>query len=65
VGPVLGTSTVPVRLTWSASTSGTVTAYQLRQSVNGGAFADVTPQPGNLTKNTLDLAPGNSYRFQV
>ncbi|HET7479871.1 MAG TPA: choice-of-anchor D domain-containing protein [Rubrobacteraceae bacterium] len=65
----LANSKIPVKLNWTAST-GTVTSYQLQQSTNGGAFTDVTPQPGTASSTTLNLAMGttaapSSYQFQV
>ncbi|HKH09801.1 MAG TPA: choice-of-anchor D domain-containing protein [Rubrobacter sp.] len=63
-GTELGANTVPVKLNWAPSASGNVTHYQLQQSIGGGAFTDVTPQPGTATSTTLNLSNG-SYRYQV
>jgi len=59
-----------VTLSWSASSSTGITSYQLQQSTNGGAFADVSPQPGTATSATLALPMGTllarpTYQFQV
>jgi hypothetical protein len=62
----LGTTAVPVAITWQASdaTSGVAT-YILKQSVNSGAYAKVTL--GNPASNTvtLNLAPGKRYQYEV
>jgi hypothetical protein len=65
----IGDSTIPVTLAWTPST-GPLTGYQLQQSLNGGAFADVTPAPGITPKLTQNLAMGtttapNAYQFRV
>ncbi len=60
------TSTVPVRLSWNAST-GTVSRYQLQRSLAGGTFTDVpaADQPGTSTTVELRVATGTATRFQV
>jgi hypothetical protein len=63
---VLDTATVPVKLTWSATgvTSG-VARYQLQQSINGGAYADISlPSPKTTTLST-SLNLGDTFRFRV
>jgi hypothetical protein len=62
----LGTSTIPVKLTWSATDgSGTgVAEYKLQQSTNGGAFTAVSI-PATSTSKTVSLSPGNTYQFRV
>ena len=66
MGSTLGVSTVPVKLSWSATDVGTgVASYQLQQSVNGGAYSYV-PLPSAMTTTlTLSLDPANSYQYQV
>lgn len=61
----LGTSTVPVRLTWSATDADGIASYQLQRSANGGAFADVTLPSTTSTAINLHLAPGGTYQFRV
>ncbi len=63
----LGTSAVPVRLSWSASDgSGSgVVRYQLQQSTNGGSYATVSLPSATTTVITRSLTPGYSYRFRV
>ena len=61
----LGTSTIPVRLTWSATDSSGVTGYQLQQSTNGGAYQNVSLPSATATTITRSLTPGNTYQFQV
>src|SRR5215218_632032 len=61
----LGTSTIPVKLTWSATDGGTgVSEYKLQQSTNGGDFATV-PISTTSTTSTRQLSPGNTYQFRV
>jgi hypothetical protein len=59
----LGTSTAPVKVSWTAST-GTLTHYQLQRATGTGVFADTTPQPSTATTITQQVAAG-SYRYQV
>jgi large repetitive protein len=64
LGTTLGTSTVPVKLSWSA-TDAEVTKYELQQSTNGGAYANVSLPSPTATAVTRSLAPGNTYQFRV
>ncbi|MEJ7718764.1 MAG: fibronectin type III domain-containing protein [Thermoleophilaceae bacterium] len=63
----LGTSTVPLRLTWSATDDGGtgVSEYKLQQSTNGGTFANVSLASATATGVTRQLSPGNTYQFRV
>jgi subtilisin family serine protease len=65
----LGTTTVPVKLSWSATdnTGGSgIASYQLQQSVNSGPYTDVTLPSATTTTISRSLAPGtNTYRFRV
>jgi hypothetical protein len=68
----LGTSTtgnsVPVKLTWPATdnTGGSgIASYQLQQSLNGGAYTDVTLPTATTTTITPSLTPSATYRFRV
>jgi hypothetical protein len=59
-----GTSTVPVRVSWSGSDSITfVDDYELQASTDGGAYAIVARQPA--TSADIQLAPGHRYQFRV
>lgn len=61
----LGTNTIPVKLTWSATNGGTdVAEYKLQQSTNEGSFTTVPISPTATTK-TLQLSAGNTYQFRV
>jgi hypothetical protein len=64
---VLSTSsTLPVRLNWAATDdSGTIAAYELQQSTNGGAFTNVALPSATATQINRTLEAGKSYRFQV
>jgi hypothetical protein len=65
----LGTTTVPVKLTWSATdnTGGSgIASYRLQQSVNGGAYTNVALPSATATTISPSLAPGtNTYRYRV
>jgi Bacterial Ig-like domain len=68
----LGTSTtgnsVPVKLTWSAtdSTGGSgIASYQLQQSINSGAYTNVTLPSATTTTFSPSLTPTKTYRFRV
>jgi bacillolysin len=68
----LATSTVPVKLTWSATDNpggSGIASYQLQQSINGGAYTNALPnaQPSTTaTTISRSLAPGtNTYRYRV
>ena len=61
----LGTGTVPVKLTGSATDAGTgVAEYKLQQSVNGGGFTTI-PISVMSTATTRQLSPGDTYQFRV
>jgi hypothetical protein len=62
----LGTTAVPVQLLWSATDVGSgVAGYQLQQSVNGGAYADVSLPSQTTTALTVSLDLGKTYQYQV
>lgn len=64
-GSSLGASTVPVKLAWSATDSGSAVArYQLQQSTNGSSYSLVSLPSATTTSITRSLAPG-TYRFRV
>jgi hypothetical protein len=66
-GSTLGTSTVPVKFTWSPTTTegSSVARYELQRSTNGGTFKSVILSSATSTAKTLQLSPGNTYRFRV
>jgi uncharacterized delta-60 repeat protein len=62
----LGATSVPVRLSWSATDlHGDVTRYKLQQSVDGGSYNSVSLPSASSTSRTLLLAPGHNYRYRV
>ena len=65
----LGTSTVPVKLTWSATDNpggSGIASYQLQQRVNAGAYTNVALPSATATTISASLAPGtNTYRYRV
>ena len=62
----LGTWAVPARLSWAGSdaTSG-IARYQLLQSLNGGAWTNLSLRSATVTSLDHWLGPGYSYRFAV
>jgi hypothetical protein len=65
-GGTLGTTTIPTKLTWSATDEGgSIASYELQRSTNGGSFTGVgLTSPTSITK-TLQLSPGSTYQFRV
>jgi hypothetical protein len=65
----LATSTIPVKLTWPAATDNTggsgIASYQLQQSVNGGAYTNVTLPSATTTTISPSLNTTDTYRFRV
>ena len=57
VATVTASSTMPVTLSWTASTTAGITGYQLEQSDNGGAFSPV-PVAAGATNATSSIALG-------
>ena len=65
-GGTIGTSTVPVRLSWHGSDAVTgVAAYQLQQQAAGGAWKTVALEHPTSTSITRSLAVGEASRFRV
>jgi hypothetical protein len=65
-GSTLGTTAVPIQLSWSTTDVGSgVAAYQLQQSVNGGAYADVSLPSGTTTALTVSLDPNKTYQYRA
>jgi hypothetical protein len=64
---VVGASTVPTKLTWSATDSGSgVASYEVQQSTNGGAtWTDVALSSATAKSVTLKLGVGNTYSFRA
>ena len=61
----LGTSTVPTKVSWSASDDNGVARYELQRSVNEGSFKSVSLPSATATAKTLQLQPGSTYQFRV
>jgi hypothetical protein len=65
-GSMLGTSTVPIKISWSATNEeGSVARYELQRSTNGGTFKGVALSSATSVAKTLQLSPGNAYQFRV
>lgn len=58
-------ATIPVKLTWGASTDATsgVARYEIAQSIDGGAFGAVTPLTATTTTRQLQF--NHTYQFRV
>jgi fibronectin type 3 domain-containing protein/regulation of enolase protein 1 (concanavalin A-like superfamily) len=58
------TSAGPVNLAWTAST-GTVTAYHVERSTNGGAFAEIAGSVTTPSYTDSAVATGTTYTYRV
>jgi hypothetical protein len=63
----LGTAQIPVKLTWSAtsSTGAAIVSYKLEQNLNGGTGWTTVATAAGATSATRMLNPGGTYRFRV
>jgi hypothetical protein len=63
LGPVL----IPVKLTWSATSSSgaAIVSYKLEQNTGGGAGWTTVPLAAGATSASRMLNPGTAYRFRV
>ncbi len=62
----LGTSTVAIRIAWSATDPGTgVVNYELWRQVDGGAWTAITLATPTTTAISTSLYVGHSYRYRV
>jgi hypothetical protein len=63
---VLGASTVPVKLSWSATDSESgIARYELQQSEDGGPYTPVALPSETATTTTVSLQAGKSYSFRA
>lgn len=65
LGSSLGTTTVPVTISWSATDTSGITAYDLYSKTNGGAWVRETLGSATATSKLFSLTPGNTYQFTV
>jgi len=61
----LGTSNVPIVVSWSAADPSGVASMELQQSKSGGAWSAVTLATPTSTSLTLTRAPGYTYAYRV
>jgi beta-N-acetylhexosaminidase len=61
----LGTTTVPVRASWSATDPCAISGYSLERRVNGGSWAAQRLSTETTTATTQSLAMGSTYRYTV
>ena len=65
-GAMLGTSTIPTKLSWSATDDqGSIASYELQSSKDGGSFTKVSLSSATATTKTLQLSPGSTYQYRV
>jgi hypothetical protein len=63
---VLGSETVPVRVTWPAAThDSAITRYELQHSVNGGPFTAVELPSATSRAGVVNATPGSQDVFRV
>ena len=58
VAPVVASTTLPVGLTWTPSSTAGIDSYQVEQSDNGGAFSPVATASPGATSTTTQIALG-------
>jgi len=61
----LGSTTSPVRTSWSATDASGIAAYKLERKVNGGAWIVQTPPGSTTTSISQSLSFGSTYRYVV
>jgi GH25 family lysozyme M1 (1,4-beta-N-acetylmuramidase) len=61
----LGSTTAPVRTSWSASDPSGVGGYGLQRQTDGGAWTTVSLATATTTSRVDSLAFGHAYRFRV
>ena len=61
----LGTSAVPARIGWSATDPDGISKYELQQSTNDGAYADVKLPTATTASKSVSLTPGDAYQYRV
>jgi hypothetical protein len=65
LGWTLGTTQVPVTISWSGSDAGGIAEFVLMSKTNGSAWARETLSTATATSKTFNLSPGSSYQFIV
>ncbi len=60
-----GTSTIPVKLSWSTGLDGADVEYTLECRVNGGTWTTVALPTWNARAMTVAAAPGTRYQYRV
>jgi chitodextrinase len=61
----LGTTSVPVVVSWAATDTSGVALVELQQSKNGGSWTALTLSGAAATSASLTRTPGNTYRFRA
>jgi hypothetical protein len=61
----LGTSTVRVKIAWSACDADGIKLYRLQRQTNGGSWSNITLASATSTSIGLSLTKSSTYRFRV
>jgi hypothetical protein len=61
----IGTTTVPVKLSWAATDTSGICQYILSESVNGGGWATVPLASATATTVTRQQTPGSKYVYSL
>jgi Fibronectin type III domain len=65
-GATLGASTIPTKLSWSATDDqGSIASYELQRSQDGGSFTKVSLPSATSTTKYFQLSPSSTYQFRV
>ena len=62
---ILGTTTVPTRVYWSATDPSGIASYELQRQVNGGSWVGITLATPTTTAVYHSLTIGSAYRYRV
>jgi hypothetical protein len=65
VGDQLGTSSVPIHVSWSATDASGISSYRLQQKRNSGSWKTISLPSPTTTEVTLLRPPGYTYRYRV
>jgi GH25 family lysozyme M1 (1,4-beta-N-acetylmuramidase) len=61
----LGSTTAPVRISWSASDPSGIASYRVHRQVNGGSWSTVSLSSATSTSVTQTLTRGATYRYRM
>jgi len=64
-GKALGTTNVPVRISWTVTDESGITRTELERSTDGGAYAALSLPTTTSRLVTIKLTPGHPYQFRT